>query len=114
MDGAFLYVEPLYIQAEKVKIPELKRVIMYASGKVVMANTVEEGLNQLLGLTTKPIPEYEGDVHDIAGLVKKANQLWLEAQERIRSGDWAGYGELMEELGRVLEELQELQGGTLQ
>ncbi|HOK63829.1 MAG TPA: UPF0182 family protein [Bacillota bacterium] len=114
MDGAFLYVEPLYIQAEKVKIPELKRVIMYASGKVVMANTVEEGLNQLLGLTTKPIPEYEGDVHDIAGLVKQANQLWLEAQERIRSGDWAGYGELMEELGRVLEELQELQGGTLQ
>lgn len=109
LDGSFLYVEPLYIQAEKVKIPELKRVLMYASGKVVMAETVEEGLNQLLGTTVQPIPGEEDVVRDIPGLVKRANELWLEAQERIRNGDWAGYGEVLEELGRVLEELQQLQ-----
>lgn len=109
MDGSFLYVEPLYIQAEKVKIPELKRVLMYASGKVVMANTVEEGLNELLGSTVQPTPDGGGGVHDIPGLVKRANELWLEAQERIKNGDWAGYGEVLQELGKVLEELQQLQ-----
>ncbi|MBP8613350.1 MAG: UPF0182 family protein [Firmicutes bacterium] len=109
MDGSFLYVEPLYIQAEKVKIPELKRVLMYASGKVVMANTIEEGLNQLLGSTVQPTPGGEGEVHDISSLVNRANDLWLEAQDRIKNGDWAGYGEIMEELGRVLEQLQQLQ-----
>jgi hypothetical protein len=109
MDGSFLYVEPLYIQAEKVKIPELKRVLMYASGKVVMANTIEEGLNQLLGSTVQPTPGGEGEVHDIPSLVNRANDLWLEAQDRIKNGDWAGYGEIMEELGRVLEQLQQLQ-----
>jgi len=109
MDGSFLYVEPLYIQAEKVKIPELKRVLMYASGKVVMANTVEEGLNELLGSTVQPTPGGDGGAHDIPGLVKRANELWLEAQERIKNGDWAGYGEVLQELGKVLEELQQLQ-----
>ncbi len=49
MDGSFLYVEPLYIQADKVKIPELKRILMYAGGKVVMGTTVEDALNKLLG-----------------------------------------------------------------
>jgi hypothetical protein len=32
--------------------------------------------------------------------------VWSEAQARLRSGDWAGYGELIEELGEILRQLQ--------
>ncbi len=113
MDGSFLYVEPLYIQAEKVKIPELKRVIMYSGGQVVMGTSVEDALNKLVGrVTGPPVGETRPEeITGIPGLITKANELWLEAQDRLRSGDWAGYGALMDELGLILKELQKQHPG---
>lgn len=108
MDGSFLYFEPLYIQAERVRIPELKRVIMYSGGKVVMGTSVEDALNKLVGRVVE-VPSGEPDPGQTAGLpdlIARANQVWFEAQERLRSGDWAGYGELMDELGRILKQLE--------
>jgi len=114
INGSFLYVEPLYIQAERIKIPELKRVLMYAGGKVVMGNTAEDALSQLLGRTTVTVPEAPAPTEptDIAGLIARANQLWSEAQERLKAGDWAGYGRAIEELGRVIKEMQKLSSQT--
>lgn len=111
MDGSFLYVEPLYIQAEKVKIPELKRVLMYAGGKVVMGTTVEDALNQLLGAVPEAPPRPETELGDMAGLIDRANELWTEAQAKLGNRDWAGYGGAIDELGRLLRELQRLQTG---
>ncbi|HHT85095.1 MAG: UPF0182 family protein [Bacillota bacterium] len=108
MDGSFLYVEPLYIQAERVKIPELKRVIMYAGGQVAMGTSVEDALNRLVGWVAEP-PSGESEPGEITGLpdlIARANEVWSEAQARLRSGDWAGYGELIEELGEILRQLQ--------
>lgn len=50
--NAFLYVEPLFLQAEQSNIPELKRVILGTSTKIVIASTLQEGLTQLFGPTT--------------------------------------------------------------
>ncbi|HHW18141.1 MAG TPA: UPF0182 family protein [Firmicutes bacterium] len=114
VNGSFLYVEPLYIQAERVKIPELKRVLMYAGGKVVMGTSVQDALNQLLGAATTPpsgVTPPTGAT-DLAGLIARANQLYSEAQSKLRAGDWSGYGEAMEELGRVIAEMQRLSGQT--
>ncbi len=106
MDGSFLYVEPLYIQAEKVKIPELKRVLMYAGGQVVMGTTVEDALNKLVGPVAEP-PAGEIEAAGLSNLIERANELWAEAQDRLRNGDWAGYGKTMDELGLILKQLRE-------
>jgi uncharacterized membrane protein (UPF0182 family) len=98
----------LYIQAERVKIPELKRVIMYAGGQVAMGTSVEDALNRLVGWVAEP-PSGESEPGEITGLpdlIARANEVWSEAQARLRSGDWAGYGELIEELGEILRQLQ--------
>jgi uncharacterized membrane protein (UPF0182 family) len=115
MDGSFLYFEPLYIQAERVKIPELKRVIMYAGGKVVMGTSVEDALNRLVGqVSERPSGEPgPGEAAGMSDLIARANEVWSEAQARLRSGDWAGYGALMDELGRILGQLQ-IQGAGLE
>jgi uncharacterized membrane protein (UPF0182 family) len=42
---------------------------------------------------------------DLAALVAQANQLYLAALAAQRSGDWAGYGRLIEQLGGVLQKL---------
>jgi uncharacterized membrane protein (UPF0182 family) len=113
---SLLYVEPLYLQAERVKIPELKRVLMYYGGRVVMGTSPGEALSQLFGdiPAVPPGPGGEGgEPTDLAGLVAAANRLWSEAQEALKAGDWAGYGRAIDELGQVLSELSGLTGVSI-
>jgi uncharacterized membrane protein (UPF0182 family) len=42
-----LYVEPIYLQAETSRMPELKRVVVATGNRVVMEATLEEGLKRL-------------------------------------------------------------------
>jgi hypothetical protein len=44
-----LYVEPVYIQAEGVEFPELKRVILATADKVVMEDSLALALTALTG-----------------------------------------------------------------
>ena len=50
-EGKFglLYVEPIYLQAEGVDFPELKKVIMATQEKVVMTDSVPNAVRALLG-----------------------------------------------------------------
>ena len=45
--NSILYAEPVYIQAEGVSFPELKRVILATGDKVVMADSLGEALDSL-------------------------------------------------------------------
>jgi len=105
---SLLYIEPLYLQATQVKIPELKRVLMYYNGRVVMGTSTADALQQLFG---EGIPETPGvtppggQPSTAAELVAEANRLWNLAQDLLKQGDWAGYGRAIEDLGRVLSEL---------
>ena len=49
LEGAILYVEPLYLQAEKSQLPELKRVIGAYGPRIVMTGSLRETLADLLG-----------------------------------------------------------------
>ena len=42
-----LYVEPIYLQAETSRMPELKRVVVATGNRVVMEATLDEGLKRL-------------------------------------------------------------------
>jgi hypothetical protein len=49
IEGALLYVQPLYLRAEGGRIPELKRVIVAHEGRVSMAETLDAALVALFG-----------------------------------------------------------------
>jgi uncharacterized membrane protein (UPF0182 family) len=55
--------------------------------------------------TTTTVPGDTGLPADFTSLIALANQYYLDALEAQREGDWAEYGQLIEELGRVLEAL---------
>ena len=42
-----LYAEPIYLQAEGVDLPELKKVVLASADHVVMADSVQEGVQAL-------------------------------------------------------------------
>ncbi|MFH1539319.1 MAG: UPF0182 family protein, partial [bacterium] len=108
-----LYVEPIYLQAEKGKIPELKRVIVAAGNKVVMEETLEEALSGLVsaGEVTMITPEGEelpvremGDLpEDVRQRLEQANRRLQNARKKLEEGDWKGFGQEMEKLERMLE-----------
>ncbi|MGE5620393.1 MAG: UPF0182 family protein [Sphingomonadaceae bacterium] len=131
---ANLYVEPVYLQAERGSIPELKRVIASTGNRVVMEPTLGEALNKLYdgklallpsgqlaqaaatpGQAAAPAQQSGAPASpstpalNLAELIKSAQDHYSRAQERLRAGDWAGFGE---ELKMLEEDLKALgQGG---
>ncbi|MBI3945787.1 MAG: UPF0182 family protein [Armatimonadetes bacterium] len=49
IEESLLYVEPLYLQAERSQMPELKQVIVAYAGQVVMADNLQAGLAAVFG-----------------------------------------------------------------
>jgi uncharacterized membrane protein (UPF0182 family) len=125
IEEGLLYVEPLFLQAERGQIPELRRVIAASGPKIVMAPTLDAALVELFGeqATTSgatrgarsgsngPLTPggTSGEAPALAGLralTEEALEIYRRAQERLRAGDFTGYSQEIERLGRVLEQLQ--------
>jgi uncharacterized membrane protein (UPF0182 family) len=141
LGDSLLYVEPLYLQAQSGRIPELKRVILATSDRVVMAENLGLALVRLFGnsvveraglsdLVTAvpgdslaaPTPDGQGGEQtppvatdltnaSLEQLIVAANDHYNAAQEYLRNGDWAAYGAEMDALQAVLEQLVQLTGG---
>jgi uncharacterized membrane protein (UPF0182 family) len=123
---SLLYAEPLYLRAERSDLPELKRVILSYGPRVVMTETLDQGLRAVLGgqvpdIQVGPAPSGEpgvefrtptGTLRLPAEQATRALQLYEQAQEHLRAGRWADYGRTMDELGQMLRELERvLRGG---
>jgi uncharacterized membrane protein (UPF0182 family) len=113
IEESLLYVQPLYLQAEGGRIPELKRVVVAYQNRVVMQETLEGSLVELFGGSSKPRNQPEpavaaGEVPTDSGiraLAEEARQRYQAALQAQRDLDWAKYGEEMRRLGQVLERL---------
>jgi len=117
IEDSLLYVEPLYLLATNPAIPQLKRVIVGYGNQVQMRLTLAEALAALFGAEPQPEPQPQpepepqpGPVTDIAQLAQQANQLYDEAQTALRNGDWATYGDKINQLGQVLDQIASLAG----
>ena len=119
IEESLVYVQPLYLQAEGGRIPELKRVIVAYQNRVVMQETLEAGLTELFGGSTgerrTPATAVAGGAGAagtatdtaIRGLVAEAWRRYQAALEANREVDWARYGEEFRRLGEALERLRE-------
>ena len=124
IDEALLYVQPLYLQAEGGRIPELKRVLVAYENQVVMRETLELALQALFAdggdapatrvvdaLATRdssnvqPGTAAEATSAEMQALVGEARRRYQAAIEAQREGDWARYGEELRRLGELLERM---------
>jgi len=108
IEESIIYVEPLYLRAEKGEIPELKKVIVSNGSDVVMGNNLEAALEKLFARTFK---EKEvvvtGEEKTLKDLIKEAAGYYESAQEFAREGNWSKYGEELQKLEQTLKLLQE-------
>jgi uncharacterized membrane protein (UPF0182 family) len=111
MADSILYVEPIFLQSTDTSIPEFKRVIIATQTRIAFADSVEQGLRQILGETTVPPPEGGGGLPtDVAGLVAQAQSLYDAAQAALAAGDLGTYQARIDDLQAVLTALGELVG----
>jgi len=119
IEESLVYVQPLYLQAEGGRIPELKRVIVAYQNRVVMQETLEQGLAELFGGAAGPgrerapavagrEPAAEPATTDttVRALITEAWRRYQAALEANRQVDWARYGEEFRQLGEALERLE--------
>jgi hypothetical protein len=101
IEDSIVYIQPLYLQAEQTAMPQLTRVIVAYADTVVMEKDLTTALMAVFGKTTPRPPEGGGETAD----VRRAKELYEQAIEAQRAGDWSAYGRYIEELGRVLDAL---------
>jgi uncharacterized membrane protein (UPF0182 family) len=120
---SILYVQPLFIQAENIGNPELKKVALVLGEEVVLGDTFDEALNDLFNLDAEPEPEPTpsggpspepsppsggGGNAELQRLLTKAGRLYDRAQAALADGNFGEYGDLIERLGVLLQRAEDL------
>jgi uncharacterized protein len=116
IESSILYVSPLYLRAEHGHLPELKRVIASYGEHLVMKETLAEALSALFTEPTaaSPAPStatgtpLTGPAADRA---REALDRYNRAIERLKSGDWAGFGTELDAMRGLLEDMSRQSGG---
>src|SRR5579859_7347855 len=119
---ALLYAEPIYLQAERSPMPELRLVVLALQDRLAYGPTFETALASLFGgvassLTAPsgaaPIAEAKGGAPSVAspqatdlnGLIEEAAKDLADYQRLTAEGKLGEAGQKLEELKRVLDKL---------
>ena len=133
-----LFVEPIYLRAAANALPSLERVVVANGTNIAMEVTLERALQVVLGRAAASEPTVEppdgeptptatpgpdetpaatptapptptpGAPDNVASLIQQANDSFARAQELLQQGDFAGYGEEIERLEAILQDLADL------
>jgi hypothetical protein len=116
LDDILLFVEPMYLQAERSPMPELRLVVLATQDRLAYAQTFSQALSQLLaGRTAGPAPapspgqqqvttKAESAV-DVQSLIRRANQAFTDYQRLTAEGKLGEAGVKLDELKQTLQEL---------
>jgi hypothetical protein len=113
IEESLLYVQPLYLQAEGGRIPELKRVVVAYENRVTMSETLDGALAELFGGAPgpgrQPTPavtaagEAPSADSGLRALTAEARRLYEAALQKQR--------ELETEMRRLGETLERMEAG---
>ena len=113
--NSILYVSPLYLRAQSGQLPELKRVIAAYGDRVAMEETLPAALAALFkesapvaGLPAAAAASPSAPANEQA---RQALADYDRALERLKAGDWAGFGAQLDALRPLLEELSRQPAG---
>jgi hypothetical protein len=110
IENSILYVSPLYLRAETGQLPELKRVIAAYGDRVVMEETLEDALAALFHETARPpaaaAPVGAASVAIGRDRTHAALDHYNRALDRLKAGDWAGFGAEFDQLRSSLEGME--------
>lgn len=125
MGRSLMFVEPVYLQAERSPMPELRLVVLATQEKLAYGQTFTEAMNNLFGEAAKPAepsasPPEGAQVggpkpapsptpgQDLMQLVNRAIQEFEDYQRLTSQGKLGEAGQKLEQHKRTLEEIRRL------
>ncbi len=109
IENSILYVSPLFLRAEAGQLPELKRVIAAYGDRVVMDDTLAGALAALFKQTAASVPAAAAAAAAAPGgggqRAQEALDHYNRAIERLKAGDWSGFGAELDALKPLLEQM---------
>ncbi len=131
INTSVLYVEPVYLEAQNSSIPEVKRIIVVYKDQIAYGETLAECIQELFRYDITKDQNNASIIDDGSGepndqnentepegnytqdeLIVKAQQAFDDAQDALRNGDWAKYGQYMDQLSEYLAQLSGEGGST--
>jgi uncharacterized membrane protein (UPF0182 family) len=129
---ALLYAEPIYLQAERSPMPQMRLVVLALQDRLAYGATFEEALAGLFGSAPSalpgPLPTTATELAnigapaagapaastpaggaDVNGLITEAGRNFADYQRLTAEGKLAEAGQKLESLKRALEQLQSRQ-----
>lgn len=107
-----LYMEPVYLAAEEDAIPELRRFVVSDGRRVSMQADLDDAISELALASGQSAPATRAAALGVDVPVASSGQwprealgLLEQAEDRLRAGDFQGFGEALEELKVLLERL---------
>src|SRR5437016_10733054 len=122
LNDTILFAEPIYLQAERSPMPELRLVVLATQDRLAYGTRFPEALTQLLQSApqvqaaavartetrAQPASATKVQPSDIRSLVDRANQALTDYRRLTSEGKLGEAGAKLDELKRALEDLSKL------
>jgi hypothetical protein len=119
---ALLYAEPIYLQADRSPMPELRLVVLALQDKLAFAPTFESALASLFGTEASTLtasetphataaadnPSQPAPAADLKSLVSQASRDFSDYQRLTSEGKLSDAGQKLDDLKRTLDKLNAL------
>jgi uncharacterized membrane protein (UPF0182 family) len=110
IETSIIYVQPIYLAAEKGQLPELRRVVVAFGNAIVMEETLEQALRRVFGADavreavadTVAAPREAPAGRAGSQQISEALAHYRKAQEYLRAGNWSGYGDELRKMEAIL------------
>jgi uncharacterized membrane protein (UPF0182 family) len=117
---SLLFVEPVYLQAERSPMPELRLVVLATQEKLAYGQSFAEAMNSLFGEAAAKPPAQEPDqgtpqqptpaatpAQDLQQLINRAIQEFDDYQRLTSQGKLGEAGQKLEQHKKTLEEIRQ-------
>jgi len=112
---SFIYVEPVYLQAEQSQMPELKRVIVSFKERLEMEVNLAQALRTVFNAENVPpavtskVIRGQAPAVPLAQGAQQALEHYNKAMDDLKRGDWSGYGAQLKQLKEILQKMSKRQ-----
>ncbi len=114
IDDSLLYIRPIYVVSESQNQPAFRFVVVFYAGQAVIATTVENALVQFPAFHDLAVPSTPTQPNQppsgggtsgsatVQSLLQQATTAYNSAQDALKAGDFAKYGDLSRQVGQLL------------
>ncbi len=108
IENSFLYVEPVYLIAEEVNIPQLIRVIAVYGNRVVMQPSLDEAIRAVFSGIPSVAPGPAGTLAPLGparpseDALTRVRKEFRQAEEAMKRGQWSEFGRAMDDMSKLL------------